>query len=179
MRKLEITVITKNTFIPIKSFSRPFRIDLFEGLCHFARKRGNDTNEIFGVSSDKFLVQTGTVVKPFEVRGSDELNEVLVPRKSFSEQHQSGTRFIYVCFFIKTCSRCEIRIKANNGFDFFFGTRFIEINSAVEGAAIGDCEGFLPVFFGSVHEFFGGRDSAEEGIVRVGVEVNKSGINFS
>ena len=102
---------------------------------------------------NQFLVEAGFVVKALEVRGSDELNQVLIPGKRFGEENKSGARFINHRFFIKTRSWCEIRIETTYRFNTLFGTSLIEINRPVEGASVRNSESFLPVFFGCFGEF--------------------------
>ncbi len=82
----EVTIFTKGVLVPVESLRSFFWIDVFEGLSYFTCKRGDDTNEVFFEFCQKFVVDTWTIVEAFSIGFGDELDEVLVPFKGFSQK---------------------------------------------------------------------------------------------
>jgi hypothetical protein len=46
-------------------------------------KRGDDTDKIFGVGLNEFIIETRFVVEAFQIGKCDELDEVLVASEKF------------------------------------------------------------------------------------------------
>ena len=108
---------------------------------HFAREAGAGADETLGVLREDFLVDARLVVHALEVRGGDELDEILVTGLVFGEEEEMGGGFLRaVGLAIEAAARREVNFAADDRLDVGLLALLVELDRAEEIAVVAQGE---------------------------------------
>ena len=129
----------ENVAVLVQRGLRLIELVVFDLVRHLALETGREPDQSLRVLREDFLVDARLVVKPFEMRRRDELDQVLVADLVLGQQHQMIRRVPRVAgFLVQPAARRDVRLASDDRFDAAFRRRLVEIDRAVHVAVIGD-----------------------------------------
>ena len=125
------------------------------------------------VLAQKFFVGSSLVVEAVELSDRDDLHQVFVTPIIFGEEHELGASAIFAGIVLAVEVFADVDFGSDDCFDTVFFGFAIELHGTVHGGSVGQRDGRHPVLFGLRQEFLDFRESSEEAVVGVNVEVSE------
>src|ERR1035437_3097403 len=151
----------------INGVARLGQLVFHDAVGNFAGKTAGQRDQALAVRSENFLVNARLVIKPLQVRGGGELDEIFVAGLVLRQQAEMMINIARAAarFFFQPRTGRDIDFAADDGLDAFRPRRLIKINCAIHRAVVGDGERGKFQFVRLVHQPVQTARAIEQGIL--------------
>ena len=146
-----------------------------EMLRHDCGEAAGEADEAVGIFGERFEVCARFVVKTFEVRVGDELEEILVTSEIFCQQSHVVIVFTVLGFtgFFEAGTFDDIDLASDEWLDAFAFGGIVELDCAKHVAVVGKSQGFHAHVTCTLHKTINTAGAVEQAVVGVDVEVDE------
>ncbi len=142
-----------------------------EGLVDIALQAGRESDQTSGVPAQQLLIDPGLVIKPVEVAGRDQPDQVLVPFLVFAQKNQVVVRFrvgpVAVTFF------GDVNLASDNRVDALRRRRVVELDGSEQVPVVGHRDRGLFLLGDEIHETADLTGAVEQRIISVAMQVDE------
>jgi len=143
----------------------------FASLGHFSAQARGEADQSLAEFPENLFVDARLVVKSFEMRLGDELDQVVPAGIVFREEDEVVVSF--ACFFAEPVARRDVRFNAQDRLHARLLRLFIKLYGAVEYAVVGQGKRVHPQLLRAREKRVNFRQSVEQRIVGVRMEMDE------
>ena len=170
----EIIIASKETVVLFGQFLRPFVVSLLKLPLHLAGQAGGQADQALVVLLQGLEIHPGLPVKALCKAGGHNFHQVPVAGIVLGQENQVVVSLVVDPLPIEAAARGDINLAADDRVDALFLRFLIEFDAAVHDPVVRDSGRILPVGYDLGDIVFDAVRPVEQGIGRVGVQVNET-----
>ncbi len=143
--------------------------------CHLSFQTTAEANQAGGVLRQQLLVDSWLVVEPFGVARRDQLDEVVIAREVFREQHQVIRRLAGSATLRPPVARCDVHLAAEDRVQPALPCLIMKDHRREHVPVLGDGHGRHPQLRRTIQQLLDPARAVEQRILGVEVKVDEVG----
>ena len=171
--QFDVKAVLENLAIPVHQIARLLDVALEQHLrnfrAHAARRRNHALRKFF----ERLFVNARLLIKTFELRERRNFQKIFIARFVFGEQQKMIRRTVEFAVAVAHAARREVTLDADDRFHAVVFARVMKFNCREHGAVVGDSNGGHAIFFGARGKSFGTRQTIEQRVFGMNVEVDE------